>query len=517
MVAGRPLILGHSHLGLVSYEDYLRLADSLRRGRLEGRLPDLLLTLEHPPVVTLGSDTSDAVRELRGDPTRLPPPGVPLYRVDRGGRATYHGPGQLMVYPVVDLRAAGLDPVDLADRLVEAVRAALGDPPPGFRWTADRGLWLERDPAAGRPGWSPPGDARRKLASVGLAVRGGVTSHGLACNLYPEPGAGFGLVNPCGDPGTKVTDLETATGRRVDRRGLAGRVAFALAGLLGRTCVPVAPEDVLGVRPPWLVTRAAAGAGPDGGLPLTVCDAADCPNRGPCRARGRATYLLLGPSCTRACAFCRVPGGSRPLAPDPGEPGRVAAAVAAAVTAAAGERPHIVLTSVTRDDLPDGGARHFAATVAAIRRRVPRVEIEVLLPDFRGKPEALDVVIGARPDIIGHNLETVPRLYPLVRPGARYHESLGLLERAARAGFPVRSGLLLGLGEDTVEVLDVVQTLARAGCRLLWLGQYLRPTPEHHPVARYARPSEFDLLAGRARGLGFESVAAGPLVRSSCT
>jgi len=175
------------------------------------------------------------------------------------------------------------------------------------------------------------------------------------------------------------------------------------------------------------------------------------------------------------------------------------------------------VTSVTRDDLPDGGAAQFAATVHALRRELPGALVEVLVPDFRGRTGAMETVLRARPDVVGHNLESVPGLYPRVRPGAEYAEALALIARASASGVPTRSGLLLGLGEDGAEVLGVMRDLARAGCRRLWLGQYLRPTPARRPVARYVSLAEFERLAAHARRLGFEEVAAGPLVRSSCS
>ncbi|MCL6580993.1 MAG: lipoyl synthase [Firmicutes bacterium] len=497
---GEPL-LAHAHLGLLDYTTYLALAEGWAADRAAGRLPDTVVTATHPPAVTVGRDAPDPEGELLAPAAELERRGLGPHLVERGGRATYHGPGQLMVYPVVDLGARGLGPADLAGLLLEAARSVLerwGTGPLEVR----HGLWARG----------------AKLASLGLGVSGGLTRHGLAVNLEPERGPGWSLVVPCGRPGLPVTDLLTLTGRRPDRRALGLALASALAGSLGCRAVPLAPEELLGKKPPWLVLRAAGGADevpPD--VP-TVCEAADCPNRARCRLDGRRTYLLLGPACTRACTFCRVPDGSQPRPPDPEEPTRVARDVAALTAGRAGTPiRRVVLSSVTRDDLPDGGAAHLARAVAEVRRLAPGVEVEVLVPDFAGDPAALDAVLAARPDVVGHNLETVPRLYPSVRPGASYRGSLALLARAAAAGHETRSGLLLGLGEDPVEVLGVLRDLLRAGCRRLWLGQYLRPTPAHHPVARYAAPAEFMRLAAHARALGFDEVAAGPLVRSSCS
>ncbi len=269
-------------------------------------------------------------------------------------------------------------------------------------------------------------------------------------------------------------------------------------------------------KPPWLrrplppagsvrLGRHLAGEGLH-----TVCHEAQCPNQGECLGRGVATFLILGPICTRGCAFCAVTPG-RPAPPDPGEPARLAQAVAGL-----GLR-FVVITSVTRDDLPDGGAAHYAAVVAALGRQCPGVGVELLVPDFGGDPEALALVLAARPQVLAHNLETVPRLYPSARAGADYARSLDLLRRAkalAPQGL-TKSGLMLGLGEEPAEVRAVLADLRAAGCDCLTLGQYLAPSPAHLPVARYLTPQEFTELGDLARAMGFVQVASAPLVRSS--
>ncbi len=267
-------------------------------------------------------------------------------------------------------------------------------------------------------------------------------------------------------------------------------------------------------RPPWLVQRVAPGAFEKvsallGGLGLhTVCQSAHCPNIGECFGHGTATFLVLGGVCTRGCTFCAVPKGV-PVHADPGEPARVAQAAAAL-----GLR-HAVVTSVTRDDLPDGGAAHFAAVIHALRTACPGISVEVLTPDFAGSEAALGVVLAARPDVFNHNLETVPRLYPAVRPGAGYQRSLALLAAAAREPLLVKSGLMLGLGEQASEIHAVLADLAAAGVRAVTLGQYLRPSPRHLPVVEYLHPDQFRRYEEAARAIGFSHVAAGPLVRSS--
>ncbi|MCU0606269.1 MAG: lipoyl synthase [Candidatus Edwardsbacteria bacterium] len=246
------------------------------------------------------------------------------------------------------------------------------------------------------------------------------------------------------------------------------------------------------------------------GLALhTVCEEARCPNRNNCYAQGTATFLVLGPACTRRCRFCAVAQG-RPAGPDPGEPERVARAVADLGLT------HAVITSVTRDDLPDGGAGHFAAAVAAIRSRSPATAVEVLVPDFQGDPAAADRAIAAAPDVFNHNLETVARLYPLARPGADYRRSLGLLARAKAAGLTTKCGLMAGLGETMAEVEAVLRDLSDAGCDLVTIGQYLAPSAAHLPVDRFWTDAEYDGISRYGEALpGIVRVLAGPLVRSS--
>jgi lipoic acid synthetase len=242
----------------------------------------------------------------------------------------------------------------------------------------------------------------------------------------------------------------------------------------------------------------------------TVCEEAACPNIGECWKKRHATVMILGSVCTRACSFCNVATG-RPDGLDMAEPGRVGAAVAALGL------DHVVVTSVDRDDLEDGGARHFAQTIAAIRAAAPATTIEVLTPDFLRKEGALETVLDARPDVFNHNLETVPRLYAAVRPGARYFHSLRLLDQVKRLapGMFTKSGIMVGLGEDDTEVLQVMDDLRSAQVDFLTIGQYLQPTAKHRAVDRFVAPAEFDRLRHQALGKGFLLVAASPLTRSS--
>ena len=246
----------------------------------------------------------------------------------------------------------------------------------------------------------------------------------------------------------------------------------------------------------------------------TVCRQARCPNMAECFGKGVATFLILGGVCTRSCGFCNITPGVPDGPPDPDEPQRVAEAAAKLGL------KHAVITSVTRDDLPDGGSALFAATIRAVRRQVPEASIEVLIPDFRGDADALAVVLEAGPDVLNHNLETVPELYSTVRPQARYAQSLELLERvkafAARGNaVKAKSGLMLGLGETREQLTRVLRDLARLGCDMVTIGQYLRPSRRNLPVARYVEPSEFEEIAALGRGIGIPVMYCGPLVRSS--
>ena len=280
--------------------------------------------------------------------------------------------------------------------------------------------------------------------------------------------------------------------------------------------VPVLP------RPAWIKARAPMGEGYDRLRGLmrdlglhTVCEDARCPNVGDCWNRGTATFMILGDVCTRACGFCAVKTGLPGLPPDPEEPRRVAEAVARM-----GLR-HAVITSVNRDDQADGGASIFAACIREIRRRLPGCAVEVLIPDFKGDRDALQTVIDARPDVLNHNTETVPRLYRRVRPDATYARSLELLRRAderRRSGalpMKTKSGLMVGLGETREELRTTLSDLRRAGCDIATIGQYLQPHARRLPVERYYTPEEFDALRRDGEALGFLRVEAGPLVRSS--
>ena len=277
--------------------------------------------------------------------------------------------------------------------------------------------------------------------------------------------------------------------------------------------MPVRPHQ----KPRWLKKRLPTGPQYEKVKELvgkdrlhTVCQEAKCPNMWECFSQQTATFLIMGSRCTRNCRFCSVAQG--PVEPpDPAEPDRVASAARQMGLS------YVVITSVTRDDLADGGAAFFAETIEAVHRRIPSAQVEVLIPDFQGNAAALQAVLAARPDVLNHNIETVPRLYTLVRPQARYQRSLQLLSRVQKyaPGLPIKSGLMLGLGESSDEIRSTLKDLFDAGCRILTLGQYLQPSKAHLPVKRFVTPEEFEQWRQLAIEIGFSEVASGPFVRSS--
>jgi lipoyl synthase len=499
-------------LGTVEYEAACKLQEELAAARAQDLIGDTLLLVQHPPVITVGR--GGGWQDVVASASVLQREGVRLMASDRGGRATYHGPGQLVAYPILKL------PDDDSHAYLRCLEETVIQVLAEYGLVAGRheehpGVWLDGD----------------KIAAIGLAVRQGITRHGVALNVDPNMDH-FRLLVPCGIAGHGVTSLARETGHTVDVEAVARQFVAAFARVFEcqvawaePAALPASTREEDGStevetgHPRWLWRRAtpegeaavARMAGLLDGLALhTVCQEARCPNLAECFGRGTATFLILGDRCTRGCHFCAV-DHARPEAPYPGEPGRLAAAAASL-----GLR-HVVLTSVTRDDLPDGGAGHFAAAIKALRRRLPAATVEVLIPDFRGSAAALETVVRAGPDVLNHNVETVPRLYGSVRPGADYRRSLALLARAKdlRPGLVTKSGLMLGLGERTAEVIQVLQDLRRARCDLITLGQYLQPTDHQLPVARYLPPHEFAAYGDKARAMGFRGVASGPLVRSS--
>jgi lipoyl synthase len=498
-------------LGLVPYDE----AEALQRAIHEHADADYLLLQEHPHVYTLGSSAKP--EHVLRDPGSV---GAALVHADRGGDVTYHGPGQLVGYPIVSLaewRAGQRDVVAYVRKLEDVLIAVC----------ADFGIAAER--SAGYTGvWV--GD--EKIAAIGVRVSRGRTRHGFALNVDPDLSM-FEHIVPCGIRDRGVTSMARVLGSSVEMKAVVDRVvdrfAEAFAGddaghdVGERQDVawqrPVRAEGVevalTRKRPDWMRVRARFD---DGYLELkrltrkldlhTVCEEAGCPNIYECWADRTATFMINGDRCTRACGFCQV-DTRKPLALDLDEPQRVADAVAALGLA------HAVITCVARDDLADGGASGFAASVHAIRATSPGTAVELLIADCKGDGAALATIFDARPDVLNHNLETVARLQRSVRPSAGYARSLAVLARARAAGLVTKSGLILGMGETDAEVRAAMADLRAVGVELLTIGQYLRPSADHLPVVKWWHPDEFAALAAYGESLGFAHVASGPLVRSS--
>ncbi|MBE7423167.1 MAG: lipoyl synthase [Zoogloeaceae bacterium] len=291
------------------------------------------------------------------------------------------------------------------------------------------------------------------------------------------------------------------------------------ARAFGKYAIKVVPAATPLKKPSWIRARAGNSQARFGEVKRilreaalhTVCEEASCPNIGECFGKGTATFMILGDLCTRRCPFCDV-GHGKPLAPDAGEPAQLARTVAAM------KLSYVVITSVDRDDLRDGGAQHFADCIRAVREASPSTRIEILVPDFRGRMEiALDILATAPPDVFNHNLETVPRLYKQARPGADYAHSLALLKacKARNPQMPTKSGLMVGIGESDEEILAVMRDLRAQGVDMLTIGQYLAPSAHHLPVLRYVHPDVFAMFGREARAMGFSNAACGPMVRSS--
>ncbi len=475
-------------MGQVAYRQALRLMQRLADARRRDEIGDVLLLVEHLPVVTLGC--GGGTEDLRVPPDGLQRLGIDVVQTERGGRVTYHGPGQLVAYPILKLPDDDLH--GYVCRLEQVALDILAE----WGIAAERverhpGVWIGRD----------------KIAAVGVAVQDRVTSHGLALNVDPDL-THFRLIVPCGVADRGGTSMRAVSGQPVAMDAVERSLVSAFGSVFGR---PVSPRQTPGS---WLIAPAAqeATAGveqtvADLGL-HTVCQAAACPNIGECWARGTATFMLLGDTCTRHCRFCSVSAG-QPAPPDPREPERVAEAAARLGLY------HVVLTSVTRDDLSDGGAGHFALTIQAVRRRLPGVTVEVLVPDFSGSLAALATVADARPDVFNHNVETVARLSGRVRSKASYRRSLAVVAWAKRRGLTTKSGLMVGLGETCGEVIETMRDLRRAGCDILTIGQYLQPTERQLAVVSYVHPVVFAWYGEVGQSMGFPKVIAGPLVRSS--
>ena len=549
-------------LGRVSYGEALAVQEALFRYGSH----DHLLLLEHRHVFTYGS-RADVSANVLVDPVSV---GAELVAVNRGGDVTYHGPGQLVGYPIVSLspkHGGTSGPADtvahvrnveqlIIDALIELGLASAG------RLPDYPGVWID-----------PSGPNPRKICAIGIRVSRGRSMHGFGLNVTTDMRYMREYIVACGISDRAVTSLaeEGIDASMADVVNVVARLAAARWGNGDVERQDVAwrerPDDLSafsrGDGPGQPVRSASdhgvavvSGADPVRGQPVrmlarlanagvtesvaiadrkpewlrpkvqhgpevlslkrtvrdlnlvTVCEEAGCPNLSDCWADGTATFMVLGERCTRACGFCLV-DTQKPLTPSVDEPQRVAEAIDRMAVA------HAVLTMVARDDLADGGMGHVAACVAAIRNRCPGTRIETLISDCKGDAASLAVLFDVQPDVLNHNVETVPRMQRAVRPSAGYARSLSVLARAKSAGLTVKSGLIVGMGETVDEVDGVLVDLASIGVNIVTIGQYLRPTSNHLPVQRWVAPGEFDRWKILGEALGIGHVESSPLTRSS--
>lgn len=525
-------------LGTVPYREALAVQEAMFANGTDNRL----LLLEHPHVFTYGP-SADLQKNLRCDPDQV---GADFVKVSRGGDITYHGPGQLVGYPLLTLKGSngGDTPVD-SPAYVRAVEQVVIDSLREIGLaTADRfegfpGVWLDVD-----------SETPRKICAIGVRVGRRRTMHGFAINVHTDLDYMSTNIVPCGIsefPVTSVANegIDISMKEMVDvvarhavrvwgdggmerqdvvwrqmpddlsafSRGEGPGQPVRMLGRLARAGV----EDSIPLserKPDWIRPHVSHGEGVlnlkktlrDLSL-VTVCEEAGCPNLSECWSDGTATFMVLGERCTRACGFCLV-DTRKPERPDSDEPMRVAEAVRRMGLAFA------VLTMVARDDLEDEGMGHVADCVRAIREVNPGVKVETLISDARGT-SSLDLILRAHPDVLNHNVETVPRLQRAVRPSAGYARSLSVLSRAKSAGLTVKSGLIVGMGETDDEVVGVLADMAAVGVDIVTIGQYLRPTTNHLPVSRWVEPSVFDMYKEVGERFGIGHVESSPLTRSS--
>ncbi len=460
----------------------------------DGAAPGHRLVLtEHPLTCALGTDL--APEEQSRQEAFCAAHGIECVADGRRGGARWLGPGQLVGHLAFALDRWRRDPDAFVGAIERIVQASLGQ----------MGVVAERH-SRGRALVV----AGRTIATVETRVTQWVARARFVIHMNTDleaPGRA-----PEGDELTTLVREGVAVARQDE---LVGWVLKYYEEELGSR--PLIPQRGTRptARPPWLRTRLSSAAGSgrvasiiERGRLHTVCESARCPNQGECWGHGTATFMINGNVCTRSCSFCAVLTG-RPLPIDEGEPRRVAEA------AREMGLDYVVVTAVNRDELRDGGAGQFAATIRELRRAVPQARVEVLIPDFKGDAAALAKVFEERPDVLNHNIETVPRLYPRVRPQAVYQRSLDVLRAADDRGLVSKSGIMLGLGEEDEEVEATLRDLRAHGCRIVTIGQYLRPSNRHHPVIRYVTPAEFARWREVGLALGFAAVESAPFVRSS--
>ena len=478
----------------------LEVQHKLVEQRRQNEIGDTVLIVEHQPVITLGARQS--ANKLLIERDKLITQGIDVVEIRRGGGATAHNPGQIVFYPILNLQELRLD-INQYIRTLEQIGIEL----------LDR-LGVKSDRRKGFPGlWVND----KKNASIGVRVSRQITHHGMAINIQNDLSI-FEAIVPCGLENVKMTSVFNETGKKYSMQEVKNKLKTLLLEHFGKTEDRRRKTEKGRRLPEWL-RRPMPTAGEYSktsdivsslGLE-TICMNANCPNRGQCWARGTATVLILGNICTRGCKFCSVAKG-KPKPADTTEPVKIAE------LAKKLKLQYLVITSVNRDDLPDGGAGHFRDCIKEVRNQCPNVKFEILTPDFSDyQTEAIEILAEATPFVFAHNVETVPSLYKKARAGGDYNRSLNLLKIAKDkyANSPTKSSIMLGLGETDEEVEKVLKDLRAVGCDRLTIGQYLKPSKDSLDVVNYITPEKFDWWKQRTIDLGFDWVISAPFARSS--
>ena len=524
-------------LGNLPYSEALILQKGLKESVSKEYNPyDYLLLLEHNNVITIGR-TGDS-NNLLLNSNELKEKGIEFFETDRGGDVTFHGKGQLIGYPIIRLQ----DPKkvipfvrSLEETIIKTLNSFNID---AFSKDDDTGVWTQKG----------------KIASIGVKVSKWTTYHGFSLNIFDKL-EGFDLINPCGNQDEKIAAVHSFNSE-ISFDDVVSKITETFSVEFGyedvgiqmsqftptqlkkhkkheidemldegvfqknNNIVPITIKGLLPdepQRPEWMKVKANLGKDYRDLKNLisekklnTVCEEASCPNIYECWSMGTATFMIMGETCTRACGFCDVNTG-KPCDLDDLEPLRVAESVQTM------ELTHAVITSVNRDDLPDGGSAFFAKTIHEVKRLNPSTSVEVLIPDFKGDRGAIDNIIEASPEVLNHNLETVPRLQREIRTAASYGRSISLLQYAKDSAFlgKTKTGLIVGMGEEFEEVIAVLEDLSQINVDIVTIGQYLRPTAKHRPIHRYVDKEEFIQYKSIGESFGIPHIESGPLVRSS--
>lgn len=524
-------------LGNLPYSEALILQKGLKESVAGENNPyDYFLLLEHNNVITIGR-TGDT-NNLLLDSEELEKKGIEFFETDRGGDVTFHGKGQLIGYPIMRLE----DPkkvIPFVRSLEQTIIKTLGSfDIEAFSKEDDTGVWTSEG----------------KIASIGVKVSKWTTYHGFALNIFDKL-EGFDFINPCGNQEEKIASVHTFN-TEISFDDVVNKITETFTAEFGyedvgiqmsqftptqlkkqkkheidemldkgvfqknNNLVPITIKGLLPnepERPEWMKVKANLGKDYRDLKNLisekklnTVCEEASCPNIYECWSMGTATFMIMGDTCTRACGFCDVNTG-KPNDLDELEPLRVAESVLTMGLT------HAVITSVNRDDLLDGGSNFFAQTINEVKRLNPSTSVEVLIPDFKGDKGAIDNIIEASPEVLNHNLETVPRLQREIRTAASYGRSLSLLQYAKESAFlgKTKTGLIVGMGEEFEEVIAVLEDLSQINVDIVTIGQYLRPTAKHRPIHRYVDKEEFIKYKSIGESFGIPHIESGPLVRSS--